>query len=296
MKLTLNIAEKLALMLTGAEIPASSLKQDIVLKMWEDGVLLRKSISKSKYVYFIKNKENLHNYLQTDLGINDLKKYIETSKKTDLTRSDAVEISSNSKIKNVRTFKGFLVNSYDDIHVVLNNENIVLNPVEGLFTFIYDFESFSIPENITIVGVENAENFRWISKQKHLFEDIKPLFVSRYPQNQSKDLVKWLKKISNNYLHFGDFDFAGINIFLNEYQQKLGEKAHFFIPKNIEKMIKENGNTSIYDTQIYQEPFLEGKNNEYLQKLVKLIHQYKKGLEQEFLINTDIIFNANNSK
>lgn len=295
MKLSLNIAKKLAFMLSGGEIPASTLKQDIISRMYEDKVVLRKSSGKSKHTYYILNKGKLADYLRTDFGINDLEKYIETSNKADLTRSEAIKISSNSKIKNIRTFKGFLVNTYAPINAVLNNKNIVLAPTEGIFTFIYDFENFSVPENITIVGVENAENFRWISQQKPLFEDIEPLFVSRYPQNQSKDLIKWLKKIPNNYVHFGDFDFAGINIFLNEYQQKLGEKARFFIPENIEKMIKENGNTTIYDTQIRQKPRLEPETNEYLHKLVALIHQYKKGLEQEFLINIDPVFTTKNT-
>ncbi|MCA6071324.1 MAG: hypothetical protein LE168_02900 [Endomicrobium sp.] len=66
---------------------------------------------------------------------------------------------------------------------------------------------------------------------------MRPLFVSRYPQNQSKDLIKWLQSIPNNYLHFGDFDFAGIGIYLNEYKKYLTDKAMFLIPENIEKFI-----------------------------------------------------------
>jgi hypothetical protein len=30
-------------------------------------------------------------------------------------------------------------------------------------------------------------------------------------------------------LHFGDLDFAGINIFRNEYHRELGNKARFLI-------------------------------------------------------------------
>ena len=36
------------------------------------------------------------------------------------------------------------------------------------------------------------------------------LFVSRYPQ--STDLRSWLQNIPNRYIHFGDFDLAGIHI------------------------------------------------------------------------------------
>ena len=48
----------------------------------------------------------------------------------------------------------------------------------------------------------------------------KILFVCRYPQ--SNDLIKWLQSIPNRYLHFGDLDFAGINIYLNEFKKYLG--------------------------------------------------------------------------
>lgn len=36
---------------------------------------------------------------------------------------------------------------------------------------------------MTVVGVENGENFCRIRSQKYLFGDNKVLFVSRYPQS-----------------------------------------------------------------------------------------------------------------
>jgi len=178
-----------------------------------------------------------------------------------------------------------LVNCYQSINAAINNTTTVINPTEGTFTFIYDFETFIIPKNITIIGIENPENFRYIHKQARLFKNIIPLFVSRYPQN--KDLIKWIKNTPNNYLHFGDFDFEGINIFLNEYKKHIGNKAEFFIPDEIEKMIKERGSPNNYNTQIYREPILNEISDNGLIDLIKIIHKYKKGLEQEYLINTN---------
>lgn len=283
MKLPINIALKLKAMLDGEEIPSSSLKQAIVLKMVDDGAIQFRNISKSKRIYFIHKKENFHNYLFTDFGINDLNKYIEQIKNPTLLRSDSVQISSDSKIKNVRTFKGFLVNCYDEINIKLNNEDVILKPSEGIFTFIYDYDLLEIPASITIVGIENAENFRHTSKQKYLFKDIIPLFVTRYPNR--KDILQWLISIPNKYIHFGDFDFEGINIFLNEYQKHLDNKAHFFIPDDIENLLKKYGNTNIYNTQIYKQPKLDKIKDEQLDELINLIHKYKKGLEQEIFIN-----------
>ena len=174
------------------------------------------------------------------------------------------------------------MNCYQPIKATVNTIKTSLNPVEGTFAFIYDFESFAIPDNITVVGIENPENFRYIQKQSTLFRNIIPLFVSRYPQNN--DFIKWMKSIPNNYLHFGDFDFEGINIFLNEYKKHLGNKAQFFIPDDIERMINENGNRGIYNTQLYKQPDTELVNDERLIRLINIIHKHKKGLEQEFLI------------
>jgi hypothetical protein len=39
----------------------------------------------------------------------------------------------------------------------------VINPVEGSFIFFYDFDTFKISKDITIVGVENSRNFRALS-------------------------------------------------------------------------------------------------------------------------------------
>lgn len=283
MKLPINIAVKLQAMLNGEEISASSLKQPIILKMVEDGIIQSKFISKTKRSYFIHDKENLKNYLSLDFGINDLSAYIEQINHPNLLRSDAIEIASNSKIKNIRTFKGFLINCYEPIEIKIQQKEITLQPNAGIFHFIYDYESLEIPTNITIVGIENAENFRHIHQQKYLFNHITPVFISRYPQNN--DAIKWLKSIPNNYLHFGDFDFEGINIFLHEYKNQLGKKAHFFIPDNIEQLIKTYGNAAIYNKQINKQPDILKIDNKKMIELINLIHKYKKGLEQEIFIN-----------
>jgi hypothetical protein len=198
-------------------IPDSSAKHAIIDDLVMEGILERKGrIKKTLYLY---DKNALENYLKNKHSILNLSFYIETIKKENLTRSELITAASNSKLKNVRTFKGFLIHSYFPLKRSWTIKNIILQPINGIFQFIYDFEKFSIPEDITVVGIENPENFRYIEQEKHLFEDIKPVFVSRYPQGQSKDLLKWLQTIPNSYVHFGDFDFSGIGIYMNEYKK-----------------------------------------------------------------------------
>ena len=123
-----------------------------------------------------------------------------------------------------------------------------------------------------------------IYKQKYLFNNQKMLFVSRYPQNQSKDIIKWLKSIPNNYLHFGDFDFAGIGIYINEFKKYLGDRANFFLPDNVNSLIKNSGSKKRYDEQKISFDINKIKEENVL-TLIASIHKYKKGLDQEIFIN-----------
>lgn len=176
-----------------------------------------------------------------------------------------------------------MINSYIPIQATLDTKATTLNFTDGIFKFIYDFENFVPEQNVTIVGIENPENFRFINKQKHFFKDIKPLFVSRYPQNQSKDLIKWLQSIPNKYLHFGDFDFAGIGIYLNEFKKYISGKATFFVPNDIDNLISKYGSKERYNQQKINFA-TDTIQEEKLLHLIKTIHKFKKGLDQEILI------------
>lgn len=280
MILPISIVEKLVSIQNGEKIPFSKLKHSIIEAMLDNGILKTQIQGRSKKLIYISNKNALVYYLKNHFGIDSLEKYAEGFKRENLSRADAIDISSNSKLKSIRTFKGFLVNCFQPLECLLNNKSIIIQPDEGSFTFIYDFENFTLNDNITIVGIENPENFRHIQKQRKLFEDIQPLFVSRYPQ--TKDLIKWLQKIPNNYLHFGDFDFAGLNIYFNEYKKHLQDTATFFLPLNIEKLLSTKGNRDNYNKQSIQFDKRQVVEENVL-TLIRLIEKYKKGLEQEIL-------------
>lgn len=281
MKLPVSIAEKLNSLLNGEKISFSKMKHDIIDLMIDNGILNVQIQGRSKKQVYLSNKDLLAPFLINHFGIDDLGKYISSYQKSDFSRAEAIEISSNSKLKSIRTFKGFLVNCYQPVECVLNNQPFTISSQEGTFTFVYDFESFTPSPDITIVGIENPENFRYIQKQKKLFENIQPLFVSRYPQN--KDLVRWLTIIPNDYLHFGDFDFAGLNIYMNEFKRHLEDKSSFFLPANIEKVLLSKGNRDNYAKQSIQFD-IQLVDEENVLILLRLIEKYRKGLEQEILI------------
>lgn len=282
MKLTLKIAKILVRLIDKEIINSSLAKSKLIDELISENILFQKG-RHHKTLQLI-NENSLHIYLKNQLQINDLKDYIVALENKNASRADFVKITTDSKNSQERSFKGFLVNCYVPIEAELDGQTTIINPTIGSFVFIYDFESFKISKNITIVGIENPLNFRHIEEQKYLFKNITPLFISRYPQNQNKDFIKWLKSIPNNYLHFGDFDISGIGIYLNEYKKHLPKRASFFIPENIENSIRENGNRERYNiqkinfktTQIKEKPLLS---------LIELINTEQKGLDQEFFIN-----------
>lgn len=267
----------------GEKIPASKLKGPLVAELLMEGILADIRSGRTRSLLYVPKVESLKAFLSNRFSITDLEYYINTLRQDNVTRADLIQAAANSKAKKVRTFTGFLVNCYEPVTATLNGESVKINPSAGTFQFIHDAKHFIPHPGVTIVGVENSESFSQIVKQKHLFGTIHPLFVCRYPLNQSKDLLKWLQAIENPYLHYGDFDFAGIGIYLNEYKRHLGSRSTFFVPDNIELLIKTWGNRNLYDGQKINfdlKLITEQKINE----LIDLIHRYKKGLEQEILI------------
>ena len=196
-------------------------------------------------------------------------------------RASMAAETGNSKLVKVRSCPGFPVNTFEPITCKLNAIDIVINPVEGSFLFITDWKVFSIPEDVVVVGVENMENFRMIRQQRALFESEigkhRFLFVSRYPQ--STDLRSWLQSIPNRYVHFGDFDLAGIHIFLTEFHQYLGDRSSFFIPSDIEKRLAKGSNAR-YNEQYEKYHKLHCDINK-IQNLIDLINKYHRGYDQE---------------
>src|SRR5690606_37472814 len=115
MKLSLTIAVQIQQMLEGVELPSSKVKHIVINKLVEDGLVHVRQAGRTRQMYSIRNTRAFKSYLSNQFGIDDLQNYIEKLSSEDLTRAEAVAISSNSKLKRIRTFKGFLVHSYEPV-------------------------------------------------------------------------------------------------------------------------------------------------------------------------------------
>ena len=283
MKITKGLIQNLLRLASGETVPSSSLKSfKEIDEMRADGVLTVVAHG-SRRSYKCTDTKQFRDYLASKYNFTDLEGTFAMLEKEETSRAEQVQLTGDSKFVRSRAMKGFLVNSYEPINAMLNNSPFEIQPPEGSYAFIYDYENFSIPEDVLVMGIENSENFRRIRQQQWLFNRMYPgrriLFVSRYPQNESHDLIKWLAGIQNEYVHFGDLDLAGIRIFLTEFHRYLGRRSSFLIPPDYETRIS-NGNRERYDAQLPYAKQLT-TDNPNLQQLIECIHKYHRGYDQE---------------
>lgn len=256
------ISASIQALISGETVAGSKLSKCLLTELMNEG-LLQIITRGSRKSYRARDIEALKRYL-----IDKDENYRLLEVEECGSRSSMAEDTGNSKLVMVRSCPGFPINSYEPIECSLGDKRFVVNPQEGSFGFVTDWEIFTIPDDVTVIGIENMENFRMIRKQRHLFEEYlhrhrlpqKALFVSRYPQ--SSDLRKWLTSISNKYLHFGDFDLAGIHIFLSEFQKYLGEeRTYYLIPDDISSRLKHGStNDTMINTFVLRKSILMLKN------------------------------------
>lgn len=281
MKITVALIDKLIRLRDGKSLPSSQFKSEWIEELVRDGVLISTSHG-SRRTLFAPDADALCKALASvDERFADLELLRDSLFSENTLRSQQASSTGNSKLVMVRSCPGFPVNSYEPIPCKLNGREFVVNPQEGSFVFVADWQTFSIPSDVIVVGIENMENFRMIRHQRELFEQTlgsqRLLFVSRYPQ--STDLRSWLQTISNRYMHFGDFDLAGINIFLTEFHTYLGDRSSFLIPSDIEERLA-NGSIERYNDQ-YRKFKSLSTNVKELQHLVDIINHCHRCYDQE---------------
>ena len=269
------ISASIQALIAGEQVAGSRLSSKLLDELIAEG-LLSVSTRGSRKSYKARDIEALKRFLlDKDESYRMLEVNVSDS------RASMAGETGNSKLMKVRSCPGFPVNTYEPITCMLNDEEIVINPPTGSFLFISDWKAFAIPEDVIVVGVENMENFRMIRQQRALFESEigkhRFLFVSRYPQ--STDLPSWLQTIPNGYVHFGDFDLAGVHIFLTEFHQKISHRSSFLIPTDIEKRLQ-NGSQERYDNQFSKYGHLKC-DDDRVQHLINLINKYHRCYDQE---------------
>lgn len=284
MILSPHFAKSLLELLEKRKIPYSRFSQQSLLKQFHEDGIITITGRRQKTVQVI-SAEVLQDYLENHFGISDLTAYIAALSETTSIRADLVKVATDSKIQRKRVFEGFLVNCYDEIYGYINGEKALLRPIPGSFFFINDYEHFTLDPDVTVIMVENFENFKYIAYQKELFRQIsKPLFISRY---WSIGLSDWISGIENEYVHFGDFDLSGLKIYVQEFRNKRQShlKTNFWTPQSIEGLIEKHGNRETYLKQLEDTQHTDFSLYPEIAELAEIIKRQQKSLHQEFFIH-----------
>jgi len=199
-----------------------------------------------------------------DIYYKDLEK-IQTAQ----TRAELILAKTDTKNKKISPQDGLYLCG----NIFINN--IDLNLFEDSALFIKSIPK--IENDVLVVGVENFENLIYAKKQFYLFEEVNILFVFR-----NKKMLEFLETLENRIIYFGDFDLAGIFIYLNEILKR-AKYAKFFLPQNLEYYIDEYGSKELFQKQINKYKNLITKDRK-LQNLIEFINKKHKVLEQEFFI------------
>jgi len=232
-----------------------------------------------KYITILK-PENIFTFLKYynyNIGsIKEMEDFIEVYYSQKNSREQLAKLRGNTKAKSVATKDGLYVAPLQKISVKLDGKRVELNPNQGMGYFIYHTQRLELYDTTTIVGIENYHNIWFAQNYEKLFKTKECLFVAI---NDATALC-WLECQTNEYIHFGDYDLAGIDIYLHKVVPRLKkiQKYSFLIPENIEEFLQK-GTPYLFKKQLRYKNI--SSDNESLQYLIDLIKKYKRGVEQE---------------
>lgn len=215
--------------------------------------------------------------------IEDLDYFME--EKEPKSRDEIADNYSHTKRVESKSFNGLMISVFDKLEVIYNEKKQYFYPLEGSGLFLHYSSKLQLDDDVIVVGVENPQVVWNIDKYKHLFNKEKRYLFLCISEYKTTYQYAWLESFSGEYIHFGDFDLAGINIYLNTIVPKLKNcKSHFYlIPDDIYKKIKKRNYQKDYSNQT-RYLNIESKSEPKLQELISFIKDTKLTFEQEMLI------------
>lgn len=279
MNITIEQAKLLKELSEGKKVPLSRLKARIFQQLIQEQVLLRQKESHGWNIY-TDHPQSLLNYLYNHYIRCTLDEYIERGQAAP-SRSNNIRMSGDSKLKETELWQGFYFKVSEPIHAQWQGRPLTLLPYpEGIPVFMPQPETLSLPEDVTVVMIENSENFLKIETQLPLFQGLKCFFVSFYPREQHSYFIEWLQKQPNNYVHYGDFDFAGIHIYQSQYKKYVSGESRYLVPSGLLPLFRRYGKRALYNNQLSLQALIKA-DEPGISELLEIIKREHKGLEQE---------------
>lgn len=265
----------------GEQLNASEIASKGLLKQFcEDGIIRIKPAGGRRVIYFCPEPVLLQNYLKAQNDILSLENYVNEFEVGSSDGESSLFASMSTKTFRVKSLQGFFIKAF---HTEIVVSGITLRSVPyGIELFVHQPDKLQISHSALVVGIENPECFLKFEKLAHLFPKKELIIIMRYLSSSPN---RWLQSITNNYLHFGDFDPAGLHIYIREYRNQLPIfRCSFFIPPNIEKLIDQFGVPSLYDQQIHLLKNVDSQLYPEVEWLIDLLNKHRKGMEQERLL------------
>ena len=253
----------------------------IVSELKSNGSVVSNTKGSRKYIALIKEKNIFlllqnHNYnIESSV---DIDSYVEDMFGKNISRDVIQKHTNDSKSKTSKSMHGLYVSSLKKLDVKLNDDAVRILANDGLGYFFFHTEKLELFEDTVVVGVENYQVVWFAKRYTEFFSQPNLLFVVTTPY-----MLEWISTLENEYIHFGDYDFAGINIYLNKIvpRLKMSKKYSMFIPENIEYLIVKYGNSELYENQ---KRYKNLRTDDLeITCLLEIITRYKKGFEQEGL-------------
>ena len=236
---------------------------------------------KREIVYLLK-AQNIFLFLKNNTynidSIQDIDTFLQEVVETQASRDTIQKWQQNGKRHKSDSLRGLYVSSLEDVVIQVDAKDFRVLPTNGIGYFLFYTQKIEVTPETIIVGVENYQVIWFAQKYREFFNKKNTLFVV-----SNSFMWEWIEGLENEYIHFGDYDLAGINIYLNTIVPRLRKckKHSMFIPQNIEQLIKEHGDRELYEQQVSYKNLVV--NNSDISRLKDIICHYKKSLEQEGL-------------
>lgn len=228
------------------------------------------SLLKAENLFLFLNNNNYNIYDTEEIG-QYIKEIVDNKASRDLVQ----KWQDNTKATTSQSQKGLYLSAPQAIKIKVDDKPLEIVPREGLGYFLFHTQKIELSTETIIVGVENYQVIWFAQRYAHFFKtNVLFVFINPY-------MLEWIESLENEYIHFGDYDLAGINIYLNRVLPRLKKayKHSLFIPNNIEDLIKNRGSIELYEQQtLYKNLSI---NDTQAQELKNIICKYKKSLEQE---------------
>ncbi len=253
-------------------------KEIIKLLRQNGSVVDGKRGAKVRYVHLVK-RENiflfLNNYDYKISSVLEIDEYIKNIFDAKVSRDTIQKFHNNTKARTSKSMYGLHVSSLQSVDIKLDDEMVSILAHNGLGYFLFHTQKIELHKDTVVVGVENYQVV-WFAKKYKKFFGNNALFVVVTPY-----MLEWIQDLQNEYIHFGDYDLAGISIYLNKIIPRLqkSKKYSMFIPENIGYLVRKYGNAQLYENQKQYQNLQT--DDEEVRELIKIINDEKKGIEQE---------------